>query len=214
MMLRLTAILLLAAAAGACGSSATSSSSSPISGTPATIEAVTGLAPMSYDSPPPMTIDSNSHYVATLETERGDIVIHLFSKEAPRTVNNFVFLAREGFYNDTTFHRVIAGFMAQGGDPTGTGSGGPGYRFADEFNPALRHDSPGILSMANAGPNTNGSQFFITHGPTPHLDDHHAVFGKVTNGMDVLLSLSPRDPASADFLGDSLMRVVIQEPAS
>ena len=140
----------------------------------------------SYAAPPPMSIDPDQRYVATLETEKGDIVIELHAKEAPTTVNNFVFLAREGFYNNTTFHRVLPGFMAQGGDPTGTGSGGPGYQFPDEFSLSLRHDSPGILSMANAGPNTNGSQFFITHAPTPHLDDRHTVFGKVTEGMDVL----------------------------
>jgi cyclophilin family peptidyl-prolyl cis-trans isomerase len=169
---------------------------------------------MSYDSPPPMTIDTAKSYMATFETDKGNIVVQLFAKEVPKTVNNFVFLAREGFYNGITFHRVIPGFMAQCGDPTGTGRGGPGYQFADEFNPALRHDSPGILSMANAGPNTNGSQFFITHGPTPHLDDHHAVFGKVTDGMDVLLSLSTRDPSSAGTPGSALVQVVIEESAS
>ena len=169
--------------------------------------------PKSYDSPPPMTIDTAKSYVATFETDKGNIVVQLFAKEAPETVNNFMFLARDGFYNGITFHRVIPGFMAQGGDPTGTGRGGPGYKFADEFNPALRHDSPGILSMANAGPNTNGSQFFITHGPTPHLDNHHAVFGKVTDGMDVLLSLSTRDPSSAGSPGSALVQVVIDESA-
>ncbi len=169
----------------------------------------------SYATPPPMSIDPDQRYVATFETEKGDIVIELHAKEAPRTVNNFVFLAREGFYNGTTFHRVLPGFMAQGGDPTGTGSGGPGYQFPDEFSPALRHDSPGTLSMANAGPNTNGSQFFITHGPTPHLDDRHAVFGKVTEGMDVLHNLTPRDPnTQLDFPGSTLKQVAIQEPAS
>jgi cyclophilin family peptidyl-prolyl cis-trans isomerase len=109
-------------------------------------------------------------------------------------VNNFVFLARQGFYNGTIFHRVIADFMAQGGDPTGTGRGGPGYKFRDEFDPKLRHNMPGVLSMANAGPNTNGSQFFITHVPTPWLDGKHAVFGQVVGGLDVLFAIPPRDP--------------------
>src|SRR5690242_11293244 len=123
--------------------------------------------PRQYSQAPEMQIDPAKQYRAIMHTDKGDIQIELFAAQAPKTVNNFVFLAREGFYNGTTFHRVIRGFMAQGGDPTGTGTGGPGYQFADEFHPSLRHDSPGILSMANAGPGTNGSQFFITHGPTP-----------------------------------------------
>ena len=169
--------------------------------------------PKSYDAPPPMTINPDNRYVATLETEHGDILIELSAKEAPLTVNNFVFLAREGYCDGTTFHRVIAGFMAQGGDPTGTGSGGPGYRFADEFSPSLRHDSAGILSMANAGPNTNGSQFFIIYAPTPHLDNRHSVFGKVIEGMDGALKIRLRDPAQATEPGDALVRVTIQEEA-
>ncbi len=165
-----------------------------------------------YNSPPALTIDSSTRYVATLETERGNIVVELFAADAPNTVNNFVFLAREGFYDNSTFHRVLPGFMAQGGDPTGTGSGGPGYQFGDEFSPNLRHDGPGVLSMANAGPNTNGSQFFITYAPTPHLDDRHAVFGKVTEGMDVLNSLTSRDPQqNPSSQGDTLRRVTIAE---
>ncbi|MCX6026660.1 MAG: peptidylprolyl isomerase, partial [Chloroflexi bacterium] len=133
-----------------------------------------------------MAIDAKKHYSATFHTEKGDFVVELFADRAPKTVNNFVFLAREGFYNGATFHRVIRDFMAQGGDPTGSGSGGPGYRFADEFHPGLRHDGPGVVSMANAGPNTNGSQFFITHRATPHLDNKHSVFGKVIKGMQVV----------------------------
>ncbi len=168
--------------------------------------------PKQWSSPPPMTIDPAKQYFAVLKTEKGDIRIQLFADKAPQTVNNFVFLARQGFYDNTTFHRVIPGFMAQGGDPTGTGSGGPGYRFADEFHPDLKHDSEGILSMANAGPNTNGSQFFITYAPQPHLDGRHAVFGKVVSGMDVLKALTPRDPrTNPTFSGDRLLTVVIEE---
>jgi len=180
-----------------------------------------------YSEPPEMQIDPSKTYVATFETERGDIVVELFAGKAPNTVNNFVFLARQGFYDDTTFHRVIPDFMAQGGDPTGTGSGGAGYAFPDEFHPDLKHDSPGVLSMANRGANTNGSQFFITYGPTPYLDAYdangnlkdcarpdvscHAVFGRVTAGMDVLESLSPRDPAEATTPGDLIRTIRIEE---
>ncbi len=167
--------------------------------------------PQQYDSPPALTIDPEKSYTATFKTEKGDIVIELFADKVPNTVNNFVFLAREGFYDGTTFHRVIPDFMAQGGDPTGTGRGGPGYRFADEFHPSLRHDKPGILSMANAGPNTNGSQFFITHVPTPHLDNRHAVFGQVTGGLDVLMSISVRDPQSGAAPGDAVHTIEITE---
>ena len=137
-------------------------------------------------SPPSGALDTTKTYTARLKTEKGDIVVELYADRAPLTVENFVNLARAGFYDGTTFHRVIRGFMAQGGDPTGTGTGGPGYEFGDEFHPSLRHDGPGILSMANAGAGTNGSQFFITHGATPHLDDRHSVFGRVTEGMDVV----------------------------
>ena len=127
------------------------------------------------------------------------------------TVENFINLARSGFYDGTTFHRVIAGFMAQGGDPTGTGRGGPGYEFGDEFSPDLRHDGPGVLSMANAGPGTNGSQFFITYGATPHLDDRHSVFGRVVEGMDVLQSIRERDPGSDRNPGDRIDTIEIEE---
>jgi cyclophilin family peptidyl-prolyl cis-trans isomerase len=158
-----------------------------------------------------MQIDPSKKYSATLRTSRGDMVVELFADRAPKTVNNFIFLARDGFYDSVTFHRVIPGFMAQGGDPTGTGTGGPGYRFEDEFHPELRHDSAGILSMANAGPNTNGSQFFITFGPTPHLDDRHSVFGKVVEGMEILQQIAPRDPGRDHAPGDSIREVQIQE---
>jgi cyclophilin family peptidyl-prolyl cis-trans isomerase len=149
-----------------------------------------------------------------LHTDKGDIRVALFADRAPVTVNNFVFLAKEGFYDATTFHRVIGGFMAQAGDPDGTGRGGPGYRWDDEPS-ALRipHDSAGVLSMANAGPNTNGSQFFITHGPTPHLNGKHAVFGKIADdeSLAVLRRLRERDPSRDPRPGDGLVSVDIVE---
>jgi cyclophilin family peptidyl-prolyl cis-trans isomerase len=151
-----------------------------------------------WKTSPPLTIDPKKGYTAKVKTDLGEMEIQLYPEYAPLTVNNFVFLAREGFYDSVIFHRVIADFMAQSGDPTGTGRGGPGYRFADEFHPNLRHDGPGILSMANAGPDTNGSQFFITHTATPWLDGKHAVFGKVVKGIDVLMSIPPRDPQRID----------------
>ncbi len=147
------------------------------------------MSPQQWASAPEMQIDLAKSYTATISTGEGDIVLTLFANKTPKTVNNFVFLAKEGFYDNTTFHRVISDFMAQGGDPTGSGRGGPGYRFADEFHPELKHDKPGILSMANAGPGTNGSQFFITHVPTPHLNNKHSVFGEVTKGLDVLMAI-------------------------
>jgi cyclophilin family peptidyl-prolyl cis-trans isomerase len=164
-----------------------------------------------WPKPPAMVIDLKKQYSATFHTDKGDIEVELFADKVPNTVNNFVFLSREGFYDGTLFHRVIANFMAQGGDPTGTGTGGPGYRFKDEFHPALRHDGPGVLSMANAGPHTNGSQFFITHTATPWLDNKHAVFGKVTKGIDVLLSIPPRDPQKSGSPGVHLQSVTILE---
>ena len=130
---------------------------------------------------------------ATFQTSKGTITIELFEDKVPKTVENFTKLANDGFYNGLKFHRVIADFMIQGGCPEGTGTGGPGYKFEDEFHPELRHDSAGILSMANSGPNTNGSQFFITHGPTPHLDNKHSVFGKVTEGQDVVDTIAQGD---------------------
>jgi peptidyl-prolyl cis-trans isomerase B (cyclophilin B) len=156
--------------------------------------------PKSYSSPPEMQIDPSKKYTATIETEKGDLVLELFAADVPVTVNNFVFLAREGFYDNTTFHRVIADFMAQGGDPTGTGSGGPGYRFDDEFT--SHSHVTGALSMANAGANTNGSQFFICYSPQHHLDGHHSVFGQLIEGMDVLLQIKN---------GDVIKRIVIEE---
>ena len=165
-----------------------------------------------YSSPPTMAIDTTKSYQARFLMEGGgEFLVDLFEKETPTTVNNFVFLCRDGFYNDVTFHRVIPGFMAQTGDPTGTGTGGPGYKFQDEFHASLRHDRQGILSMANAGPNTNGSQFFIIFTPTPHLDRKHSVFGVVTQGMDVVNAITPRDPAGAKSPGDRIQSISIEE---
>jgi len=158
-----------------------------------------------------MEIDPKKTYSAVIHTDKGDIKVSLFADKTPHTVNNFVFLARQGFYDGTIFHRVIKDFMAQGGDPTGTGRGGPGYDFADEFAPSLKHNMPGILSMANAGPNTNGSQFFITHVPTPWLDRKHSVFGVVQGGMDVVLSIPPRDPARPEYPGVKIQSIDIIE---
>jgi peptidyl-prolyl cis-trans isomerase B (cyclophilin B) len=151
--------------------------------------------PKSYPTPPDMVIDPKKSYVAHFKTNKGEFDIQLFADRAPQTVNNFVFLAREGFYNGLTFHRVIGDFMIQGGCPLGTGTGGPGYKWPDERSAlAIKHDSAGILSMANAGANTNGSQFFITHLPTPHLDGKHAVFGKVIgDGQKVVNAIRQRD---------------------
>lgn len=163
-------------------------------------ESAPAKKPMSYATPPPMTIDTSKQYTATIETGKGKIVLELFASDVPVTVNNFVFLAGEGFYDDTTFHRVIPDFMAQGGDPTGTGTGGPGYSFADEFTE--RTHVTGALSMANSGANTNGSQFFITYAPQHHLDNKHSVFGQLTGGMDVLESIKS---------GDTIIRITIKE---
>jgi peptidyl-prolyl cis-trans isomerase B (cyclophilin B) len=162
----------------------------------------TECMPTSYNAPPMMLIDVNKSYSASFETSRGTIVCELYAKDAPSTVNNFVFLAREGFYDGTTFHRVIADFMVQGGDPTGTGRGGPGYKFGDEVKNNPHKHTVGTLSMANAGPNTNGSQFFITHVETPWLDGKHTVFGKVTSGKDVVDAVQQ---------GDTLNSVKIEE---
>ena len=164
-----------------------------------------------YTKAPEMQIDPSKTYTATFEIEEGSFTVELYADKVPNTVNNFVALARDGFYDDTTFHRVIKDFMAQAGDPTGTGRGGPGYRFADEFHPSLRHTGPGILSMANAGPNTNGSQFFICFAATPWLDGKHAVFGKVTEGMDVVLSIRLRDPMRDRQPGTLLKTITISE---
>ena len=160
------------------------------------------MPPKQWNTPPAMQIDPKKIYRASVETNKGTFVLELYPQYAPKTVNNFVFLANEGFYDGVKFHRVISDFMIQGGDPTGTGRGGPGYKFEDELvgNP-LKHGT-GVISMANSGPNTNGSQFFITHAPQPHLDGKHTVFGKVTSGMDVVNSIRQ---------GDKMIKVVITE---
>ena len=169
------------------------------------------MAQMQWDNPPEMGIDPEKTYYATMKTAKGNIRIRLFADKAPNTVNNFVFLARQGYYDNTTFHRVIDSFMAQGGDPTGTGRGGPGYHFEDECDPSLTFDKPGLLAMANAGPGTNGSQFFITYAPTDWLNGKHTIFGVVTKGMAVALGLKQRDPQRQRTPGEAIESVTIEE---
>jgi cyclophilin family peptidyl-prolyl cis-trans isomerase len=164
-----------------------------------------------YDAPPPMTIDTSKTYLATFSMENGgEFTIRLYADKAPVTVNNFVFLARDGYYDGVSFHRVIDGFMAQGGDPTGTGFSGPGYSFEDEFDPELVFDRAGLLAMANSGPNTNGSQFFITFAPTPQLNGVHTIFGEVIEGMDVVDAITRREPGSS-IPGDVIETIAITE---
>lgn len=165
-----------------------------------------------YDAYPPMTIDTGKQYFATFKMANGgEFKVQLFPDKAPKTVNSFVFLAKDKFYDGTTFHRVLEGFMAQGGDPTGTGGGGPGYEFEDEFSD-LTFDREGLLAMANAGPNTNGSQFFITFAPTPHLNGLHTIFGEVVEGMDVVRGITLRDPNTGpDYSGDVIESITITE---
>jgi cyclophilin family peptidyl-prolyl cis-trans isomerase len=164
-----------------------------------------------WTTPPEMEIDPSKKYSAVLDTDNGEIKIELFADKTPKTVNNFVFLAKQGFYDGTIFHRVIADFMVQGGDPEGTGRGGPGYRFEDEFHAELKHDKRGVLSMANAGPNTNGSQFFITHVPTPWLDNKHSVFGQLVEGEETFMSIPVRDPSQVNSPAVKLNSVTIIE---
>jgi len=156
--------------------------------------------PTTYSTPTPMIDETSKQYTATIETNKGDLVLELFAEDVPLTVDNFVSLARDGFYDGLTFHRVIPGFMVQGGDPTGTGAGGPGYSFADEFTEHTH--VAGALSMANSGPNTNGSQFFITYSPQHHLDGKHSVFGQLIEGTDVLNQIEQ---------GDIMVRITIEE---
>jgi peptidyl-prolyl cis-trans isomerase B (cyclophilin B) len=162
-------------------------------------------------------VDMAKEYYAFIELEdqngenMGKVKIELYADKTPKTVQNFVDLSNSGFYDGVIFHRVIPGFMAQSGDPDGTGTGGPGYTFEDEFHPSLSHDSAGILSMANRGPNTNGSQFFITYGPTPHLDNMHSVFGKVVEGQDLIESIPPRDPSMINDPAVKMISIEIRE---
>ena len=199
---------------------------------PKDIGSAAGSGLKQYAAPPEMVIDRDKRYTATIHLEKGgEIVIELAAKDVPKTVNSFVFLARDGYFDGVTFHRVIEGFMAQSGDPTSTGSGGPGYFFENEFSPKWRHDSAGTVSMANRGivngAGTNGSQFFITYGATSNLDglnpdgsrkdcaqrgqSCHAVFGKVIEGMDVVQGIAVRDPATASTPGDAIRTISIEE---
>jgi len=167
---------------------------------------------LQYSAYPPMTIDAGKEYFALVKMENGDeFTIQLFPDKAPKTVNSFVFLAREGYFNGVTFHRVLDGFMAQGGDPTGTGMGGPGYEFENEDSD-LTFDKEGVVAMANAGPDTNGSQFFITFGPTPQLNGGYTIFGQVIEGMDVVNAITRRDPdTNPSFAGDAIESITITE---
>ena len=175
-------------------------------------EATQETASLTYDSYPAMTIDTSKEYLATVKMAKGgEFTIQLFPDKAPKTVNSFVFLARQGYFNGLTFHRVLEGFMAQGGDPTGTGTGGPGYQFENE-NSDLTFDKPGVVAMANAGPDTNGSQFFITFGPTPQLNGGYTIFGQVIEGMDVVNAITLRNPEeNPSFPGDAMESVTITE---
>lgn len=165
-----------------------------------------------FNKCPDMVIDPAKKYTATLKTEKGDIVIQLFPDKAPITVNSFIFLAKNGWFDNVTFHRVLADFVAQTGDPSGSGGGNPGYFFANEISD-LKYDKPGVVGMANAGPNTNGSQFFITYAPLPNLDDKYTIFGQVIEGMDVAKNLTLRDPGQGGTLlpGDKILSVTIEE---
>ncbi len=170
------------------------------------------VAVMQFEAPPPMQIDVNKQYFATVKMVKGgEFVIQLYPDKAPITVNSFVFLARKGFFNGTTFHRVLEGFMAQGGDPTGLGTGGPGYSFVNEQND-LQFDKAGVVAMANAGPDTNGSQFFIMFGPYGLSEADYTIFGQVISGMDVVNSLTLRDPQqNPNFSGDAIESITITE---
>ncbi len=171
------------------------------------------LGKRQFSSCPPLVVQAGKRYLATLQTEKGEVVIELYADKTPLTVNSFVFLAQRGWYDGVTFHRVIPGYLVQTGDPSGTGVGGPGYLFRDEFHPLLRFDKPGVVAMANHGPDTNGSQFFITLSPQPSFNDRFTIFGHVLQGMDVLNRLTPRDPSKAAILseGDRLLHILIEE---
>lgn len=171
------------------------------------------LGERQFSECPPMSIETDKQYIATLETEKGNIVIRLFADKAPMAVNSFVFLARQGWYDGITFHRVLPGFVAQTGDPSGTGQGNPGYMFDNESDPTLTFNQAGLIGLANSGPDTNGSQFFITYAAAPSLNGGYTIFGKVVSGMDVVEKLTPRNPQPGISLppGDTLIRVTIEE---
>ena len=230
LMIPVAAIAMLALAA--CSSDGDGADSEPVPTIQPAAFAETTRVRKQYDAPPPMTIDPNKKYTATFVLGGSRrFVVELYPKEAPVTVNSFVFLAREGYYDQVMFHRVIAGFMAQAGDPTGTGSGGPGYTFENEPSQIRRHDGPGVLSMANAGirngSGTNGSQFFITFVATPQLDGYtsegilkdcsrpntscHTVFGRVIDGLDVVLGIKVRNPDTDRVLGERIETITIDE---
>ena len=185
----------------------------PDYGTLEAVVKVTKLADREFTECPPLTIDPAKEYTATLQTEKGDIVIELYADEAPVAVNSFIFLARNGWFDGVTFHRVLPGFVAQAGDPSGTGFGGPGYAFDNEISPELNFDEAGVLGMANAGPGSNGSQFFITLGPAPHLNGSYTIFGRVIEGVDMVNSLTERNPEQGANLppGDKILGVKIEE---
>ncbi|MCL4560696.1 MAG: peptidylprolyl isomerase [Chloroflexi bacterium] len=171
------------------------------------------LSKRQFTTCPPMTIDPQKQYLATLKTDKGDIVLQLYPDKAPLTVNSFVFLARKGWFDNNIFHRVLTGFVAQTGDPTGTGYGTPGYAFKDEISPDLHFDKAGVVGMANAGPGSNGSQFFITLAASPNLEGKYTIFGQVIQGLDAVQKLTPRDPSQTGELpaGDKLLSVSIEE---
>jgi cyclophilin family peptidyl-prolyl cis-trans isomerase len=206
--------LLLAGCAGQTSVTTASSQNASRTGSPTAVPETQTVAPVPTpvpSTPTPETAKDNTIVKIKIETTMGDIYADLYQAEVPKTVENFVTLAKKGFYDGIIFHRVIPGFMIQTGDPTGTGMGGPGYQFADEFSKKLRHDKPGVLAMANSGPNTNGSQFFITEVPTPWLDDRHSVFGQVTGGMDVVLAIAqaPRDRQDKPVQKIAMNKVVV-----
>jgi cyclophilin family peptidyl-prolyl cis-trans isomerase len=178
-----------------------------------TMTALMLLEKRQFSDCPPVTIDPKKQYLAILHTEKGDITLELFADKAPLAVNSFIFLARNHWFDGVTFHRVLPGFVAQAGDPTGTGMGGPGYAFDNEISPDLKFDGPGVLGMANAGPGSNGSQFFITYSAVPRLNGGYTIFGKLVAGMEVLQKLTPRDPSTAMELppGDKITSVEIVE---
>jgi cyclophilin family peptidyl-prolyl cis-trans isomerase len=179
---------------------------------PTAISSTPNPKPKQFSSAPPMLIDKNKKYTATVKMAKGgEFVIQFYPDKAPITVNSFVFLARQGFFDGVTFHRVLEGFMAQGGDPTGTGGGGPGYQFVNEDSD-LKFDKAGVVAMANAGRNTNGSQFFITFGPTPDLNGGYTIFGQVISGMDVVNGIKQRNPdKNPAFTGDAIASITITE---